>query len=531
MPRRRVRGHEQAPGRAGGAPLRQPAQLGRRRAAPEGPGGHRAAAAALLGLPGRRGRGARRRKSQLAGGHADRTLAQLAKAGFPVSPDARQVDGHDGGGGPLRGAGRGAPRPRLRDRRRGHQGRRPGAARTCSAPPRGRPAGPSPSSSRPRSARPGCSTSWSRSGAPAGPRRSPASSPSSSAARPSAWRRCTTRTRWRPRTSVPGDLVIVRKAGDVIPEVVGPVRAGPRCAEAAQAEVEVPDVVPVLRRSRWCACRARATPTAPTSTARRSGCSASSHYASRSAMDIEGLGEERVVQLVGGRADQRRGRPLRPDGRSSWSTLERFGALSAANLVAGIEASKAQPLSRLLVALGIRHVGPDGRPGGGPRLRDRSRPSRRPRVEELAAVDGVGGVIAASVAEFLAADTNEAVIERLRAAGVTHGGAGGRRDDGAAEPGRRAPCPQTLAGKTVVVTGAVPGLHPGGGRGGDHGAGRQVARAACRRRPSCSSWATSPGASKLKKAEELGIPTARRGGVRGPARDRRAARREPDRCR
>ena len=95
-------------------------------------------------------------------------------------------------------------------------------------------------------------------------------------------------------------------------------------------------------------------------------------------------------------------------------------------------------------------------------------------MEELAAVDGVGGVIAASLAEFLSADTNVAVLERLRAAGVDHGGAGGRRERRAAEPGRR-PSPQTLEGKTVVVTGAVPGLHAGGGRGGDHGAGRQVA--------------------------------------------------------
>ena len=74
----------------------------------------------------------------------------------------------------------------------------------------------------------------------------------------------------------PGDLVIVRKAGDVIPEIVGPVLAGPGRAEAAQAAVEVPDRRAPPAGSRWCGSRARATPTAPTSTARRSGCSASS---------------------------------------------------------------------------------------------------------------------------------------------------------------------------------------------------------------------------------------------------------------
>ncbi len=95
----------------------------------------------------------------------------------------------------------------------------------------------------------------------------------------------------------PGDLVIVRKAGDVIPEVVGPCARAPACRSAASRSGSS------RRRarraaSRWCACRGRATPTARTSTARRSACSASSHYASRWAMDIEGLGEERVLQLV-----------------------------------------------------------------------------------------------------------------------------------------------------------------------------------------------------------------------------------------
>ena len=170
----------------------------------------------------------------------------------------------------------------------------------------------------------------------------------------------------------PGDLVIVRKAGDVIPEVVGPVRKAPACPSGASRSGSS------RRRarraaSRSCASPARATPTAPTSTARRSGCSAFRTTPSRGAMDIEGLGEERVLQLVGAGLinDAADLYDLTPE---QLAALDRFGALSAANLVAGIDASRAQPLSRLLVALGIRHVGPDRRPGRGPRLRRRSRP-------------------------------------------------------------------------------------------------------------------------------------------------------------
>ena len=197
-----------------------------------------------------------------------------------------------------------------------------------------------------------------------------------------------------------------------------------------------------------------------------------SHYASRSAMDIEGLGEERVLQLVGA--------GLLHDAADLYDltteqlvTLERFGAVSAANLVAGIDASRAQPLSRLLVALGIRHVGPTGARAVA-RAFGSLEAIEAATVEELAAVDGVGGIIAASLAEFLSADTNVAVVGRLRAAGVTMDGAGGRRDVGWGAGA--AALPQTLEGKTVVVTGAVPRLHAGGGRGGDPGAGRQVAR-------------------------------------------------------
>ena len=200
--------------------------------------------------------------------------------------------------------------------------------------------------------------------------------------------------------------------------------------------------------------------------------------------------------------------------------LERFGELSAANLVAAIASSRARPLSRLLVALGIRHVGPTGA-----RAVARAFGSldaiARAGADELAAVDGVGAVIAASLAEFLAAETNVAVVERLKAAGVNTeepgtaartGGGAGAAGTGAAAGGTAAggtaagEVPQTLAGKTVVVTGAVPGYTREGAE--------EAIMARGGKSPGSVSKKTfvlvvgdAPGASKLKKAEELEVPT------------------------
>jgi DNA ligase (NAD+) len=296
----------------------------------------------------------------------------------------------------------------------------------------------------------------------------------------------------------PGDMVIVRKAGDVIPEIVGPVRSGPG--------------VPARRKPKWTfptQCPSCGEPLVRLEGESDTYCTnidcpaqrvqRIAHYASRSAMDIEGLGEERVVQLVnaGMVADAADLYGLTVE---RLATLERFAVISATNLVSGIAASTGQPLSRLLVALGIRHLGPTGA-----RALARGLGSldalMAADVSELAAVDGIGGVIAASVAEFLAAPTNVGVLERLRAAGVATTEPGAAGGAGAAGPALA----QTLAGKAVVVTGAVPGLS------------REEAEEAIVARGGTSPGSVSkktfavvvgdaPGASKLKKADEVGTP-------------------------
>jgi DNA ligase (NAD+) len=196
--------------------------------------------------------------------------------------------------------------------------------------------------------------------------------------------------------------------------------------------------------------------------------------------------------------------------------------------VGAIEASKSRPLSRLLVGLGIRHLGPTGS-----RALARAYGSldslTAAELAELAAVEGIGPVIADSVVEFLASSANQHVIDKLRAAGVAlvepgagaRGGAGaGRAGAGAARAGAaRAGAgasaggaspvgeelSQTLRGRSVVVTGTLEGYT------------REEAEEAILARGgkspgsvSARTWAvvvgSDPGAAKHKKAEDLGVP-------------------------
>ncbi|HXX91905.1 MAG TPA: NAD-dependent DNA ligase LigA [Acidimicrobiales bacterium] len=295
----------------------------------------------------------------------------------------------------------------------------------------------------------------------------------------------------------PGDVVIVRKAGDVIPEVVGPVIAerkrGARrwrfpttCPSCGGPLVRLPGESDTFCTNIDC----------PAQRVQRIV-----HFASRGAMDIEGLGEKRVTQFVE--------LGLLSDPGDIYSldavrlvSIERFGELSVDNLLRAVDASRGRPLSRLLVGLGIRHLGPTGA-----RALARAMGSLdaiiHAGVDELAAVDGIGPVIADSVAEFLASPANRVVIDKLAAAGVSLEEPGARR--GEPGPGAPAGTPQALAGRVVVVTGTLEGFT------------REEAEEAIVARGGSSpgsvsrkTWAvvvgTAPGSAKLRKAEELGIP-------------------------
>jgi DNA ligase (NAD+) len=216
------------------------------------------------------------------------------------------------------------------------------------------------------------------------------------------------------------------------------------------------------------------------------------HFASRSGMDIEGLGEQRVTLFVqlglledAGDVYSMSAEPL--------LELEGFGQQSVANLLGAIEESKRRPLDRLLTALSIRHLGETGSVALARAMGHLDRIIAA-SPEELAAVDGVGPKIAASVHQFLALPANRVVIDKLRRAGVNF--------EGPATPS----VPQTLAGQSVVVTGTLEGWS------------REEAEAAIKARggkaPGSVSKRTTavvlgeaPGASKLSQARELGIPT------------------------
>jgi DNA ligase (NAD+) len=292
----------------------------------------------------------------------------------------------------------------------------------------------------------------------------------------------------------PGDTVVVRKAGDVIPEVVGPVQSGsgkrrkPRwkfptsCPSCGSSLVRLPGESDTFCTNLDC----------PAQRVQRIA-----HFASRSAMDIEGLGEQRVQLFVdhGLLSDVA---DLYSFDAGTFAGLEGFAAVSIANLLGAIDESRGRPLSRVLIGLGIRHLGQVGSIALARALGDVDAIMAADE-QNLAAVDGVGPIIAASVVRWFASKVNRSVVERLRVAGVnlTEPGAGGT--DGIQG------VPQTLAGKSVVVSGTLEGFT------------REEAEEAIVTRggksPGSVSKKTfalvvgeSPGASKVTKAEQVGVP-------------------------
>ncbi len=286
----------------------------------------------------------------------------------------------------------------------------------------------------------------------------------------------------------PGDLVIVRKAGDVIPEVVSAVsEPGRRRKPAWKFPTICPDCGSVLERvgdesDTYCV-----NPACPAQQLQQIV-----HFASRGALDIEGLGEQRVAQLLNA--------GLISDVADLFSLqapdlaeLEGLGELSATSLVRAIQGAKSMPLSRLLVALGIRHVGPvAARELAG--AFHSYQALEVASLEELAGVAGVGPVIAASVVAYLSEEENIERARRFEADGLSM-----------LEPQIVSSLAQTLANRAVVVTGAVEGYTRDGAeeaivaRGG-------TSPGSVSKKTYCVVVGDAPGASKLTKARDLAIP-------------------------
>ena len=286
-----------------------------------------------------------------------------------------------------------------------------------------------------------------------------------------------------------GDQAIVRRAGDVIPEVVGIVSTSPRTT-----------YVPNFRMPRSCPICGSAVVREKTEMNHRcSGglfCPAQRkqailHYAQRRAVEVEGLGEKLVEQLV----DMQVIRTL-PDlyklGLSALAALDRMAEKSAQNIVDALEKSKQTTLPRFLFGLGIRHVGEATAKelarhfGTLDAIMDASE-------EALTGVSDVGPIVAKSLHTFFAQPHNREVVEQLRACGV-------RWEEGDAA----AQTPKLLVGKTFVLTGTFPTLSRDQAKDLLEAAGAKVAGSVSKK----TSYvvAGTEAGSKLDKAQELGVP-------------------------
>ncbi|MES2189067.1 MAG: NAD-dependent DNA ligase LigA [Pseudomonadota bacterium] len=290
-----------------------------------------------------------------------------------------------------------------------------------------------------------------------------------------------------------GDTVIVRRAGDVIPEVVS-VLLEKRVKDAPQ--FTMPRKCPV--------CGSAAVREEGEADYRCTGglfCSAQRkeailHYAHRRAVEIEGLGDKLVEQLV----DAHVIRTL-PDlyklGLTSLASLDRMAEKSARNLLDALEKSKQTTLPRFIFGLGIRHVGEAtakalakhfGKLDGIMGVTAEDAPS----TERLAEVDDVGPIVAESIHTFFQQPHNREVVEQLRACGV-------HWEEG--EPAERAP--QPLSGKTFVITGTLPSLSRDEAKDMVEAAGGKVAGSVSKKTDYVV--AGTEAGSKLTKAQELGI--------------------------
>ncbi len=282
-----------------------------------------------------------------------------------------------------------------------------------------------------------------------------------------------------------GDWVVVERAGDVIPQVVHPLterrdgterrfRMVRKCPACGSKVVRLEGEVAYRCTGRTCPAQLK---------------EAIKHYASKGAMDIDGLGEKLVANLVESGMVRNFADLYRLD-VERLAQLERMGKKSAANLVRAIDASRTRPLHRFLYALGIRHVGETAARNLSRAFGSLERLSQA-TYEELVAVDGVGPEMASAIRAFFDNPANRELLAELHEVGVRPQAP----TEAAAGP---------LAGKTFVLTG---GLSLPRSRVKDliQQAGGTVASSVSRKTDYVV-VGQDPG-SKLRKAQELGIAT------------------------
>ncbi len=290
-----------------------------------------------------------------------------------------------------------------------------------------------------------------------------------------------------------GDTVVVRRAGDVIPEVVGSVAAlrplddagtplyaayqlprhCPACGSAAVREEE--DVITRCTGGLVCPAQLH---------------QALLHFASRRAMDIEGLGDKLVAQLVAAQV-VRTPADLYGLGLNALVSLDRMAEKSAMNIVTALAASKRTTLARFIFALGIRHVGETTAKDLANFFRD-IEPFMTATAETLLRVHDVGPVVANSIVTFFAQPHNREVVAQLQAHGVHW---------------EAAPIPSAqiaaVAGKTFVLTGTLPNLSRDQAQAMIEAAGGKVTGSVSKKTDFVVAGAEA--GSKLEKAQTLGV--------------------------
>jgi DNA ligase (NAD+) len=292
-----------------------------------------------------------------------------------------------------------------------------------------------------------------------------------------------------------GDTIVVRKAGEIIPEVV---RVLNELRPAGAAALQLPHTCPecgseLVREDGEAATRCV-----------NNGCPAIlrgslRHWVSKGALDVDGLGSKLIEQLV----DRGLVRSI-PDlyrlDAALLASLERMGEKSAANLVTALQASTAQPWHRQLYGLGIHHVGEVTA-----RALAQSFPSaealRTAALEEperITAIHGIGSEITQSLQQWFATSANEQLLEALRQRGFTL--ARNPAEEGAAEAESTE---QPLAGLTFVLTGTLPTLSRSQAQARIEAAGGKVTGSVSKKTSYVVAGAEA--GSKLSKAESLGV--------------------------
>ncbi|MEM1484075.1 NAD-dependent DNA ligase LigA [Oscillospiraceae bacterium PP1C4] len=279
-----------------------------------------------------------------------------------------------------------------------------------------------------------------------------------------------------------GDVIVVRKAGDIIPEVVS-VAMHQEGAPVYQISHICPSCGSVAERAEGEAALCCVNMTCPAQVARNLV-----HFASRDAMDVDGLGPAIVhllldVELIHSAAD------LYMLTEEQIAPLDRMGSKSAQNLIAALEKSKERDLSRLLFALGIRGIGQRAsqllaqRFGSMEEIMNAS-------AEDIATIDGYGEIMAQSVVDFFELEQNRALIGRLK-------------DFGLNMQCETQPTGSALAGKTFVLTGTLPTLSRSDAKALIEAAGGKVSGSVSKKTDYVV--AGEDAGSKLTKANLLGV--------------------------